>query len=332
MNMPAVFQRQDARLSIHHLPASPVDELSELIAGLCADQPTISPRFFYDQRGSALFDRITRTPEYYPTRTEAEIFARFLPEMLDAAHCVSLIEPGSGNCEKAERILATGGISHYVPIEFSSDFLIEACQALGRRYPALDIHAICADFTRCDRLPAAVPEQGRMLFFPGSTIGNFDPEAAEGLLGRFRAMVGEGGYALIGVDLQKEHAILDAAYNDSAGITAAFNLNALHHLNARLGCDFKPAHFAHRAFYNEARGRVEMHLVCRQDTRVQLGACDIHLAAGQSIHTESSWKYTPDGFQALAARAGFSPVAQWTDARGWFSVHLLRADEGEAED
>lgn len=332
MSMSVTSRTHDeARLTVHHLPASPVDELSELVSGLSADQPTISPRFFYDQRGSALFDRITRTPEYYPTRTEAQIFARHLPEMLDASHCTLLVEPGSGNCEKAERILAAGDISHYVPIEFSANFLIEACQALGRRYPALNIHAICADFTRCDRLPAAIPEDGRMLFFPGSTIGNFDPDEAMGLLGRFRSMVGEGGYALIGVDMQKEAAILDAAYNDSAGITAAFNLNALYHLNARLGCDFEPTHFAHRAFYDEARGRVEMHLVCRQDTRVHLGGREIRLEASQSIHTESSWKYTPQGFRRLASRAGFVPVGLWTDPKGWFSVHLLRAERGEEE-
>lgn len=329
--MPAAFQRHDERLTVHHLPASPVDELAELLAGLSAEQPMISPRFFYDQRGSALFDRITRTPEYYPTRTEAQIFARFLPEMLDASHCALLIEPGSGNCEKAERILAAGDISHYVPIEFSADFLIDACQALGRRYPALDIHAICADFTRCDRLPAAIPDEGRMLFFPGSTIGNFDPDEAAGLLGRFRSMVGEGGYALIGVDVQKEAAVLDAAYNDSAGITAAFNLNALYHLNVRLGCDFEPAHFAHRAFYDESGGRVEMHLVCRQDTCVHLGGHEIRLGAGQSIHTESSWKYTPEGFRHLASKAGFTPVGLWTDDREWFSVHLLRAETGVVE-
>jgi uncharacterized SAM-dependent methyltransferase len=142
-------------------------------------------------------------------------------------------------------------------------------------------------------------------------------------------MVGESGYALIGVDLQKEAAIINAAYNDSAGITAAFNLNALYHLNARLGCDFEPTDFAHRAFYDEARGRVEMHLVCRQDTRVHLGGHAHDFSAGQSIHTESSWKYTPQGFRRLAAKAGFAPVGLWTDARGWFSVHLLRAEYGE---
>lgn len=315
----------DERLTIHHLPFSPVDELAELAQGLSAAQPSISPRFFYDQRGSELFDRITQTPEYYPTRTEAQIFVSHLPEMLAASSCSLLLEPGSGNCEKAERLLEAGEITHYVPIEFSADFMIEACQELLRRHPMLNIHAVCADFTCCKSLPDAIPEPGRMLFFPGSTIGNFDPDEAAALLGRFRSMVGADGYALIGVDLQKEASILDAAYNDKAGLTGAFNLNALHHLNARLGCDFTPQDFAHRAFYDADMGRVEMHLDCRRDTSVHLGDHEITLRAGQSIHTENSWKYTLDGFRRLAARAGFEPVDVWTDSRGWYSVHLLQA-------
>lgn len=310
-------------LTVHQMPALPTDELAELVHGLTQPQPRVSPRFFYDQRGSELFDNITRTDEYYPTRTEAEIFSCYLSEMIDASRCSLLLEPGSGNCEKAERFFETGCVTHYIPIEISSDFLIESCHALLQRYPGLCIHAICTDFTCCDSLPTNIPEEGRMLFFPGSTIGNFDPDEAEQLLKRFRAMVGESGYALIGVDLQKDPAILDAAYNDRAGVTAAFNLNALHHLNRRLGCDFKPRHFAHRAFYDEEIGRVEMHLVCRQDTQVNVGEHNISLEAGQSIHTESSWKYTTKGFQELATRAGFIPVEVWTDERRWFSVHLL---------
>lgn len=328
MTMQAVFSAYEERLTIHHLPSSPVDELAELTLGLSAVQPVISPRFFYDQRGSELFDRITRTPEYYPTRTEAQIFSRHLPEMLAASKCSSLLEPGSGNCEKAERFLEAGEITHYVPIEFSADFLIEACQDLLHRHPALNIHALCADFTCCETLPDAIPERGRMLFFPGSTIGNFDPSEAVLLLSRFRAMVGEGGYALVGVDLQKDTTVLDAAYNDSAGLTAEFNLNALHHLNARLDCHFTPGDFVHRAFYDEGIGRVEMHLYCCHDTTVQLGDREITLRAGQSIHTENSWKYTLDGFRRLAARAGFESVGVWTDSRGWYSVHLLQAATG----
>jgi len=329
MSMPsACLARQEDRLTVHHLPSSPVDELAELADGLSAGQPSISPRFFYDQRGSELFECITRTPEYYPTRTEARIFTDHLTEMLAATDCTLLLEPGSGNCAKAERFFGDGGISHYVPIEFSADFLLEACLGLGRRYPSLNIHAICADFTRCDHLPGGIPEQGRMLFFPGSTIGNFDPDEAVELLGRFRTMVGEGGYALIGVDLQKDPAVLNAAYNDGAGLTAAFNLNALYHLNTRLNCDFTLVDFAHRAFYNEDLGRVEMHLDCLRDTVVRLGDRQFTLRAGQSIHTENSWKYTPDGFRRLAAQAGFVAVDVWTDPRQWFSVHLLRAGAG----
>jgi len=312
-------------LTVHHLPIAQTDEVAELIDSLSAAQPYISPRFFYDHRGSKLFDRITRTQEYYPTRSEAKIFKQYLPEMLELTDCSLLLEPGSGNCAKAEPFFKAGDIEHYVPIEISADFLLVACRSLLRRFPHLNIHAVCADFTRCHVLPENIPDGQRMLFFPGSTIGNFDPDEATALLGSFRNLIGLGGYALIGVDLKKDAAVLDAAYNDAEGITASFNMNVLHHLNARLGCNFAPDDFAHLAFYNENMGRVEMHLTCRRDTRVLLGGREISFLDGQSIHTENSWKYSKEEFKALAVKAGFDAVGFWTDPDALFSVHLLQA-------
>ncbi len=320
--------RASEGLTVHHLPVAEHDDLAELIRGLSAAQPWISPRFFYDRRGSELFDAITMTSEYYPTRTEAMIFQAHLPEMLEASRCALLLEPGSGNCGKAERFFRQGDVDHYVPIEISADFLIDACQGLQQRHPQLQIDAVCTDFTRCETLPAAIPQAGRMLFFPGSTIGNFEPLDAVALLKRFRTMVGAGGYALIGVDLKKEAAILNAAYNDAEGLTAAFNRNALHHLNARFDCGFEPEAFAHHAFYNEAAGRVEMHLRCRQPTEARVNGCRFEFRPSETIHSENSWKYTPAEFRGLAEKAGFAPVELWTDEREWFSLHLLRAGEG----
>lgn len=253
------------------------------------------------------------------------IFNQHLSEMMELTDCTLLLEPGSGNCTKAEPFFKAGDIAHYVPIEISADFLLVACRSLLRRFPHLNIHAVCADFTRCHELPESIPDERRMLFFPGSTIGNFNPDEATALLGRFGRLIGPGGYALIGVDLKKDAAILDAAYNDAEGITASFNMNVLHHLNARLGCNFTPEDFAHLAFYNDSMGRVEMHLTCRRDTRVFLRGREITFLEGQSIHTENSWKYSEEEFRALAGEAGFEAVGLWTDPDALFSVHLLQA-------
>ena len=318
-------QAHPDNLYFHTLPQPPHDELQEILDSLSADQPWLSPRFFYDAQGSQLFDRITQTPEYYPTRTEQAIFREHRPAMMDAATGAEiLIEPGSGNCEKAAPFIRDHGVQHYVPIEFSGDFLLASCKRLLQRFPQLQVHALCTDFTRCDRLPESIPHQQRLLFFPGSTIGNFEPEQARALLARFARLVGSEGYLLIGVDLKKSPARLNAAYNDQAGITAAFNRNVLDHLNRRLDCDFQVADFTHKAFYNEALGRVEMHLVARRDSQVRVDGHQLHFEQGQSIHTESSWKYTIGEFQALAASAGMQSIAVWTDDEDLFSVHLLQ--------
>lgn len=316
---------QPLNLRIHQLHDALDDDLALVRRGMAAPQPWLHPKFFYDATGSALFDAITETPEYYPTRTEATIFSRYTNQMLaHADNRATLVEPGAGNCAKALRLLRDGRLNHYAPIEISRDFLVECCSNLAISHPELSVDAICGDFTRCRVLPDTIPTEGRLLFFPGSTIGNFDPAQAQALLENFRELAGHGGHLLIGVDQPKEREVLEEAYNDAQGLTARFNLNMLSHLNSRLDCDFVPEHFDHKAFYNADLSRIEMHLVCKQDTRVRVAEEFFALAEGRSIHTESSYKYTPERFLKLARAAGFEPVSTWTDPRQWFAVHLLR--------
>lgn len=312
-------------LRIHQLDAQADDDLALVKEGMSADQPWLHPKFFYDATGSALFDAITETPEYYPTRTEAMIFSRHTGQMLALAEGRTiLVEPGAGNCTKAMRLLRDERLNHYVPIEISREFLVDCCVRLAAKCPGLIIDAVCGDFSHCRTLPAAVPDSGRLVFFPGSTIGNFDPGQAQDLLANFRHLAGPGGQLLIGTDLPKDSAILEAAYNDAEGLTARFNRNMLNHLNHRLDCQFQPDDYCHRAFFNHELSRIEMHLVCQRDTVVRIADERFMLMAGQSIHTESSYKYSPAAFLKLARAAGFEPVTQWTDPRQWFAVHLLK--------
>jgi L-histidine N-alpha-methyltransferase len=304
---------------------------ADVLAGLTASPKRLPPKYFYDDAGSLLFERITELREYYPTRCELTILREHAGDIAQLIPTgAALVEFGSGSTRKARILLrAAHKLGCYVPVDICGEMVEREAAELRRDFPALKVLPVTADFTRPFDLPAeANATRARTGFFPGSTIGNFDPDEAVGLLGRFRAMVGEGGHALIGVDLQKESAVLNAAYNDGAGLTSAFNLNVLNHLNTRLDCAFVLDDFAHRAFYNEDMGRVEMHLDCLRDTVVHLGDRQLTLRAGQSIHTENSWKYTPDGFRRLAAQAGFVAVDVWTDPRQWFSVHLLRAGTG----
>lgn len=320
-------QPQLANLRVHHLDDALDDDLALIRKGLSDANPWLHPKFFYDSRGSRLFDAITETPEYYPTRTEASIFSRYTREMMNhMSDRAVLVEPGSGNCAKALKLLSDERLNHYAPIEISRAFLVDCCTRLAAKNPALLVDAVCGDFTRCQSLPGTVPVDGRVVFFPGSTIGNFDPEHAQTLLENFHDLAGaDGGYLLIGADLPKDRATLESAYNDSQGITAEFNLNMLSHLNNRHQCQFTPEHFEHLAFYNAELKRIEMHLVCKTGTDIQIQNEGITLTAGQSIHTESSYKYDSADFLRMARTAGFEPVAQWADSREWFAVYLLRA-------
>jgi dimethylhistidine N-methyltransferase len=296
----------------------------ELLHGLRGSPKTINPKYFYDARGSQLFDLITRLPEYYPTRTENGILQRYRAEIARCCGvgCV-LIEPGSGNSEKVRFLLESVRPQAYVPLDISADFLLRSAEQLGVEFPWLQIHAVCADFCLHLNLSPDLPRGRRVIFYPGSTIGNLEPQAAVAFLKRMHRWMESDGGAVIGVDLHKSTQILNAAYNDSAGITADFNRNILSHINPLLDAEFDPAAFQHRAFYNTKAQRIEMHLVSEQAQRVRVNGSAIDFVAGESIHTESSYKYTVDSFSRLAEQAGLVVRRSWLDNDALFSVHYL---------
>lgn len=302
------------------------EELRQLRFGLTRPQKWISSIYFYDAEGSRLFEAITQLPEYYLTRTELAIMRAHAVEMAAAIGArAMIIEPGSGAGEKIGLLLrALEAPVAYVPVEIARSHLEASAQALAREFPRLEIAPVWGDFTHALEIPRPRAEVARRaVYFPGSTLGNFEPPAAAALLRNFAHMVGPGGAALVGVDLAKEAETLEAAYNDSAGVTAAFNLNMLVHLNRRFGADFDPAGFEHLAFYNEAESRVEMHLRSRREQSVRVDGERIDFRAGETIWTESSYKYTDERFAALAADGGFRLVRTWTDPERRFSVRYL---------
>ncbi len=306
-----------------HPPAA--DLRREVLTGLGGDPRAISPKFFYDRRGSHLFEAITDTPEYYPTRTEIGILERCSGEIAEllGERCL-LVELGSGSSRKIRLLLDRLQPAAYVPVDISRDFLREAAGELADEYPAVEIHATCADYSRPLELPYCPEHLPRAAFFPGSSIGNFEPAAAERLLANVARSLGPRGRLIVGVDLQKPAALLDAAYNDAEGLTAEFNRNLLRRINRELGADFDADAFEHEAFYNSVAGRVEMHLVSSTAQRVRVDGHSFDFAPGEGIHTENSYKYTVAGFHALAARAGFRAEKVWTDPEQLFSVHCLK--------
>lgn len=287
----------------------------------------IPSKYFYDQRGSELFERICEVPEYYPTRTETALLRIQGPEIAEAVGPDRpVIEFGAGAADKARLLLAALSRPRaYVPVDISREQLRDTAAAIARDHPRLEVAAVCADYTRPFPLPrAATTAAARPLgFFPGSTIGNFTPAQARGFLARARRVLA-GGPLLVGADLRKPEPVLRAAYNDRAGVTAAFNLNLLTRLNRELGADFRLDRFRHHAFYNRRVGRVEMHLESRCAQTVRLADRTFAFAEGETIHTENSYKYSMAGFAALAAGGGFAVQRVWTDAREWFGLFLLR--------
>ena len=298
----------------------------EIEDGLLAPQARISPKYFYDRRGSELFEAITRLPEYYLTRTERALMrahGRAIAGAVGLGRVV--IEPGAGSCDKAHALCRSLAATHFVGVDISADFLQGAVLRLRAALPGLDARAVAGDITAGLQLPVDIPPERRLVFYPGSSIGNFDPADALSLLARMRALAGPGGALLIGIDLPKDRAVLEAAYDDAAGVTAAFNRNVLAHVNRLIGSDFDPCRWRHRAFFNRAASRVEMHLEAQGPQRVRWPGGGRDFAAGECIHTENSYKHSLPAFEALLAKAGFCRCQSWTDARGWYAVLHARA-------
>jgi len=314
------------KIRFHDLHSTRNEFLEDVLRGLGKRPASIPPKYFYDAKGSRLFDAITQLPEYYPTRTETSILTENACDIAQHIGTGSLlVEPGGGSCEKVHILLEGLKPCAYVPMDISKDFLKLAAEELAIEYPWLEIHAVCTDFTREMRVPPSTPEGTRVAFFPGSSIGNFTPDAAVEFLQAIAQLIGAGGYLLIGVDLKKDKAILEAAYNDEQGITAEFNLNLLTRINRELGADFDESNWQHKALYNERDGRVEMHLLSKADQTVHLNGDRFEFKQGDHIHTENSCKYTSDEFIQLAERAGFVSGKLWIDQNHLFSVHLFKA-------
>lgn len=317
----------DLLQSFDDLAPEPDDFLAEVKRGLSQQPKTLPCKFFYDERGSALFDAICELPEYYPTRTEIALLEAIASDL--GRHIgphAHLIEYGCGSVKKVRPLLdALIEPAAYVAVDISREHLLGAAKMLAEDYPGLDVHAVCADFTKPFkvRAPAGRPDARRVGFFPGSTLGNFLPDDARRFLSNAVALLGSGGAMVIGIDLKKDTAILNAAYNDAQGVTADFNLNLLHRINAELGADFDVGKFRHRAHYNAEAGRVEMHLYSMGMQDVRVDNATYRFADGESIHTENSHKYSVDEFRMMARGAGFEPGEVWTDDAQLFSIHYL---------
>ncbi len=298
--------------------------LDDVLAGLAAAPKALPPKYFYDARGCALFEAICELPEYYPTRVELALMAEHAPAM--AAQLPSgcmLIEFGSGASRKTETLLRTLRPDAYMPVDIAIEVLRDSTARLAGQFPQLPIIAVCADYMQPLQVPAQLPGKRRVIYFPGSTIGNLTPEEALEFLRRGGKLAGAGGAMLIGVDLKKDPQVLHAAYNDAQGVTAEFNLNLLRRINRELAADFDLDYFHHIAFYNAVASRIEMHLESVRAQAVTVSGRTFAFAAGERIHTENSYKYSVAEFQRLAQDAGFRPQQVWVDPEQRFAVHLL---------
>jgi dimethylhistidine N-methyltransferase len=306
---------------------APLDDAlaRDVLAGLRAVPKSLHPKLFYDDAGAALFEEICRLDEYYLTRTELSILRACVGELAELAgpRCM-LVEYGSGAGEKVRLLLdALDEPASYVPIDISGDQLSRVAAELRERYPNVAVTPVCADYTRPVHLPAAPWGMRRVAFFPGSTIGNFHPAEAAAFLSRLRRTIGPTGALILGVDRRKSERVLEPAYDDAKGVTAAFNLNVLRRLNRELDADFELAAFRHRAFFNTKASRIEMHLESVRDQIVRVADQHIWFVKGETIWTESSYKYDEERFATLVAAAGFRLVRRWTDAREWFWIAFL---------
>ena len=297
----------------------------ELVTGLSAEPATLSPKFLYDRLGSLLFEAITELPEYYPTRTEARIFADHAPEMAASIGPIgTLIDLGAGNCAKARMVIPPLRPSRYVAVDISVDFLEPAIAQVQREHPAIEVCGVGLDFSSTVQLPPGLLQGRAVFFYPGSSIGNFTPASAQGFLAGVRRQA-TGGGLLIGIDLVKPIEQLEAAYDDALGVTAAFNLNLLRHVNRLIGSNFDPRDWRHVSFFNRDHSRIEMHLEARRAVVVQWPENERQFQAGDRMHTENSYKYTVESFAELLHDSGYARTRCWVDANGWFAVFWAQA-------
>jgi dimethylhistidine N-methyltransferase len=322
MVVTAVGPAAPSFVQLHHEDRDAIR--AELAAGLSAASAAIAPKFLYDPLGSRLFEAITELDEYYPTRTEAAIFARHRHDMaraVGAGH--TLVDLGAGNCAKAAALFDAFAPAGYVAVDISVEYVSSALSELHLRLPQLPMLGVGQDFSQHLQLPAAAADGPRLMLLPGASLGNFTPAAAARFVQQLRAEL-RGGALLIGVDLVKDAAVLEPAYADALGVTAAFNLNLLRNVNRLLGSDFDVAQWRHVAFFDRAHSRIEMHLQARVDLQVRWPGAQRTFAAGDRLHTENSCKYSVEAFDALLRGAGYTDIRCWTDEKGWFAVFLAR--------
>ena len=297
-----------------------------VVNGLSKPRKSIPPKFFYDKRGSKLFDKICQQPEYYPPSVERSMLVKLANEITSLTGTERvLIEPGAGGAQKVRLLLNALRPSAFVPMDISFDYLKSSATQLFEQFPWLKVHAVCVDFTHSLPLPKTIPDNPRLLFFPGSSLGNFHPEEAQAFLKMARTTVGNDGMVLIGVDTKKDESTLNAAYNDAAGVTAEFNLNLLHRMQNELGAKCDPTKFKHRAFYNADKGRIEMHLVSKTEQEVRVNGYRFTMNEGETLHTENSYKYTPTEFLELAQGCGLQSIRHWMDSDDLFAMYLLKS-------
>jgi dimethylhistidine N-methyltransferase len=315
-----------ASAKAHEFDAPTTAFASDVIENLSQHPKRLSPKYFYDAAGSELFEKITLLPEYYPTRTELKILrgrgsdiAAIIPDH------AALVEFGAGATTKIRLLLNECAFGAYVPVDISGDFLKGQADALRQDFPDLNVYPVTADFTAPFALPAEISAMPKVGFFPGSTLGNFEPHEACRFLRSAREILGQDALMIIGVDLEKDERVLYDAYNDASGVTARFNMNVLVRINSELGGNFDTSAFTHRAVYNRERHRIEMHLISKKAQTVRVLGRSFSFRAGESIHTESSYKYSLDRFSALARGSGWTPLQSWTDSDGMFSVHAVVA-------
>ncbi|MEA9752677.1 L-histidine N(alpha)-methyltransferase [Xanthomonas campestris pv. raphani] len=323
----AAHATQRAHAALTDLRPQPDDITADALAGLSQTPKTLPSKYFYDARGSQLFEAITRQPEYYLTTTELSLLEASMSSIAQAIGAgVHVVEYGSGSGRKTELLLqGLRDVVAYTPLEISRTALLESTARLAEQFPQIQMLPVCTDFTRPLQLPAAQrPARRHVVFFPGSTLGNFTDTAAIELLDAMRQTMGADGCALIGIDLDKDAALIEAAYNDGAGVTAEFTVNLLARLNREIGSDFDLEGFRHRAVYARERGRIETFLVSQRAQRVHVGGQEFTFAEGEAMQVEYSYKYTDARFAELAAAAGLKVTHGWNDAKDWFGLRLLR--------